>query len=136
MNPTGRTLRRRLCVDCRALNNLLPPVAKEHSKAKRVLTLVPLPRIDEIYAPLAGSKFYSTLDLRGSYYYTALCKESQKKSTFVIPMGKFEFQKVPFGLPQALAYFQRLISEVLSGPDFAFRYLDDILICGPDLETH
>ena len=43
-------------------------------------------------------------------------------------MGLFEFQKVLFGLVQAPAYFQQLINEVLSGLDFAFGYLDDILI--------
>ena len=40
----------RLCVDYRALNSLLPPVKKAFSKAKGILTLVPLPKIDEIYA--------------------------------------------------------------------------------------
>ena len=40
--------KRRMCVDYRALNSLLPPVKKANSKAKGVLTLVPLPKIDEI----------------------------------------------------------------------------------------
>ena len=44
--------KKRLCVDYRALNSLIPPVTKAHSKAKGVLTLVPLPKIDEIYARL------------------------------------------------------------------------------------
>ena len=43
---------------------------------------------------------------------------------------------VPFGLAQAPAYFQRLVNEVLSGLAFAFGYLDDILVCSPDMETH
>ena len=45
----GEPPRRRLCVDYRAVNSLLPPVKKAFSKAKGVLTLVPLPKIDEIY---------------------------------------------------------------------------------------
>ena len=52
----------RLCVGYRAINSLLPPVKKAFSKAKRVLTLVPLPKIDEIYAHLKDSKIYSTFD--------------------------------------------------------------------------
>ena len=46
----GEPLKRRLCVDYQAVNSLLPPVKKAFSKAKGVLTLVPLPKIDEIYA--------------------------------------------------------------------------------------
>ena len=46
----GEPPKRRLCVDYRAGNSLLPPVKKAFSKAKGVLTLVPLPKIDEIYA--------------------------------------------------------------------------------------
>ena len=51
--------KKRLCVDYRVTNSLLPKVNKAHSKAKCVLTLVPLPKIDEIYARLKGSKVYS-----------------------------------------------------------------------------
>ena len=53
----GEPPNRRLCVDYRTVNSLLPPVQKAFSKAKGVLTLVPLPKIDEIYARLKGSKF-------------------------------------------------------------------------------
>ena len=44
----GEPHKRRLCVDYRALKNLLTPVKKAHSKAKGVLNLVPLPKIDQI----------------------------------------------------------------------------------------
>ena len=39
-------------------------------------------------------------------------------------------------MAQAPAYFQRLINKVLAPFDFAFGYLDDILIYSPDVETH
>ena len=57
----GEPPRRRMCVDYRMLNSLLPPVNKAHSKAKGIVTLVPLPKIDEIYAQLQGSKIFSAL---------------------------------------------------------------------------
>ena len=51
-------------------------------------------------------------------------------------MGKFEFWKVPFRLAQVPALLQWLINEVLSSLDFAFTYLDDILMYSPDPESH
>ena len=82
--------------------------------------MVPLPKIDEMYAKLTSSSIYSPSDFRSGYYHIALSVDSQRKSAFVAPMGKYEFQKGPFGLAQAPAYFQQLINEVLSGLDFAF----------------
>ena len=120
----------RLCVDYRALNSLLPPVKKSFSKAKGILTLVPLPKIDEIYARLKGSNIYSMFDMRSGYYHMVLSEKSRPKS------GKGEFKRCPFGLAQAPAYFQRLVNEVLSGLTFAFSYLYDILVYSPDMETH
>ena len=73
-----------MCVDYRMLNQLLPRVDKVHSKAKGVLTLVPLPKIDEIYVKLEGSTIYSTFDMRSGYYHLELSQESQPKSAFVI----------------------------------------------------
>ena len=52
----GEPPKRRLCVDYRAVNGLLPPVKKAFSKAQGILTLVPLPKIDEIYVQLKGSR--------------------------------------------------------------------------------
>ena len=131
----GEPPRRRLCVDCRVMNSLLPEVQKAHSKAKGVLTLVHLPQIDHIYARLRGSQI-STFDLRSGYHHMELSPEARAKSAFVTPLDKFEFTRCPFGLSQAPAYFQRLINEVIKGLPFAFGYLDDVLIHSPDIETH
>ena len=132
----GEPPKRRLCVDYRAINSLLPPVKKAFSKAKGILTLVPLPKIDEIYAHIKDSKIYSMFDIRSGYYHMILSEKSRPKSAFVSAYGKWEFKRCPFGLAQAPAYFQRLVNEVLSGLTFAFGYLDDILIFSPDMETH
>ena len=135
----GEPPRRRMCVDYRVLNSLLPPVNKAHSKAKGILTLVPLPKIDEIYAQLKGSKVYSAIDMRSGYFHLGLSNDAKPKTAFVPggPHGaKYEFNRCPFGLSQAPAYFQRLIHEVLKGITFAFGYLDDILIFSSDNKTH
>ena len=101
----------------------MPPVKKAFSKAKGVLTLEPLPKIDEIYARLKGSKIYSTFDMRIGYYHMVLSEESRPKTAFVSLFGKWEFKRCPFGLARAPAYFQRLVNEVLSGLTFTFGYL-------------
>ena len=109
---------------------------KAFSKAKGVLTLVPLPKIDEIYARLKGSKIYSTFNMRSRCYHMVLSVESRPKIAFVSLYGKWEFKRCPFGLAQAPAYFQRLVNKVLSGLTFAFGYLDDILVFSPGMESH
>ena len=128
--------KKRLCVDYRALNSLIPPVTKAHSKAKGILTLVPLPKIDEIYARLRGSTIYSALDMTSGYHHMELSEEAKPKSAFVTTIDKYEFNRCPFGLAQAPAYFQRLVNKVLVGLPFTFGYLDDVLIHSPNVKTH
>ena len=65
-----------------------------------------------------------------------LSERARLKMAFVSSYGKWEFKRCPFGLAQAPAYFQRLLNEVLSGLNFAFGYLDDILFFRPDMVTH
>ena len=132
----GELPKKRLCVDYRVINSLLPKVNKAHSKAKGVLTLVPLPKIDKIYTRLKGSGIFSSCDAQSGYHHIKLSAKARPKSAFVTPTNKYEFTRCPFGLTQAPAYFQRLINKVLAGLDFTFGYLDDILIHSPDVPTH
>ena len=93
------------------------------------LSLIPLPKIDEMYANLCWAKIFITLDLHSGYYHITLDNESKAKTAFVMPFGKYKFSTVPFGLAQVPAYFQQLISIVLQDcTNFAMAYLDDIII--------
>ena len=127
--------KKRLCIDFRKINNLQQAVITE-GKSKGCLSLVPLPKIDEMYAKLKGAKFFSTIDLRSGYYHIALGKDSRAKTTFVMPFGKYKFLQVPFGLAQAPAYFQHLMNQVLNNCSFAMTYLDDIIIFSETEEQH
>ena len=111
------------------------PKSIKHIRKQKV-TLVPLPKIDEIYARLKGSKVYSGFDARSGYHHMELSAKARPKSAFVTPTDKYEFTRCPFRLTQAPAYFQRLINKVLADLDFAFGYLDDILIYSPDVPAH
>ena len=101
------------------------------------LSQILLPKIDEMYANLSGGKIFTTLNLHSGYYHIALNNESKAKTAFVTPFGKYEFSAVPFGLAQAPANFQQLISIVFQDrSDFAMAYLDDIIIFSQNEQEH
>ena len=126
-----------MCIDFQKLNVLQPTVVNVDSKVKGNLMLHPLPKIDQLYMKLSGAKIFSALDLTSGYYHMELGKDSHAKTAFVTPFGKWKFNMVPFGLVQAPAYFQALISTVLEGLNhFAIAYLDDIIIFSKNEEEH
>ena len=132
----GEPPQRRMCVDFRRLNRKLPEVEKT-TGGKGCISLVPLQKIDELYARLQGYKVFSTLDLRSGYYHIGLSESAKPKTAFVIAgIGKYQFNRVPFSLSEAPAYFQTLINKVLTGFDFAMGYLDDIIIFSRSEEEH
>ena len=124
----GEPPRRRMCIDYSRINKLQPEVTKADG-GKGCISLVPLPKIDKLYAKLKGYKVFSTLDLRSGCYHIGLTDSAKPKSAFVLSsLGKYQFNRVPFGLVQVPAYFQKLINDVLKGCKFAMGYLDDIII--------
>ena len=132
----GEPPRRRMCVDYQKINKLQPEVTKADS-GKGCISLIPLPKIDELYAKLKGYKVFSSLDLRSGYYHIGLKDSAKPKSAFVLSsLGKYQFNRVPFGLAQAPAYFQKLINDVLKGCNFAMGYLDDIIIYSRSEKEH
>ena len=79
----GEPPKRRMCVDFRRLNGKLPEV-ENMTGGKGCISLVPLPKIDELYARLQGYKIFSTLDLRSGYYHIGLSESAKPKTAFVI----------------------------------------------------
>ena len=123
-------------VDYRRINKLQPEVTKADG-AKGCISLMPLPKIDELYAKLKGYKVFSSLDLRSGYYHIGLSDSAKPKSAFILSsLGKYQFNRVPFRLAQAPAYFQKLINDVLKGCNFAMGYLDDIIIYSRSEKEH
>ena len=95
-----------------------------------------MPKVKDIFSKLKGSKYFTTLDLRAGYHHIPLDKSSILKTAFNSPFGKYEYIKVPFGLAQAPAYFQELMTGILKDFNFAIAYLEDIVIFSKTLEEH
>lgn len=116
----------RLCVDYRKLN----------LKTRR--DAFPLPRIDESLDALCGAKFFSTIDLASGYHQVAVKEDDRPKTAFTTPFGLYEYLRMPFGLCNAPATFQRLMQATMS--DLAFQivliYLDDLLVFSSTFQDH
>ncbi len=111
----------RFCIDYRPINDITEPIH------------YPLPTVQSIFDALKGSKYFSVLDLTSGYHQCPLHPDSVPFSRFLTPSGAFEFERVPFGLKQAPAYFQRaMVEEVLVGliNDICICYIDDVIIFG------
>ena len=110
----GEPPRHRMCIDFRKLNELQPEVCHADLETGGNISLFPLPKFDKMYGRLQGAKVFTTLDLRSGYYHIGLSENSKAKTAFVTLFGKYQFEAVPFGLAQAPAYFQQLISMMIS----------------------
>ena len=95
-----------------------------------------MPKVEDIFSKLNKATYFTTLDLREDYHHIPLDKPSIPKTAFNSPFGKFEYVKVPFGLAQASAYFQELMTGILKDFNFAIAYLDDIIIFSKTPQEH
>ena len=113
-----------LVIDYRALN-----------KVTRKFTW-PMPKVEDILSKLNGATYFTTLDLRAGFHHIPLDKPSIPKMAFNSPFGKYKYIKVPFGLAQAPAYFQELMTGILKDFNFMIAYLDDIIIFSKAPQEH
>ena len=116
----------RFCVDYRKLNDLTRKDA------------YPLPRIETCLDTLSGAAWYSTFDLRSGFHQVSVRPADKNKTTFICHRGTYRFPRMPFGLCNAPATFQRLMDTVLMGLNFevCLAYLDDIIVFSRDLDSH
>jgi len=117
----------RMCIDYRVLNRV---TARDN---------YPMPLIEDQLAVVVNKKYFTSLDLKDGFHHVRVAKESIKYTSFVTPLGQYEWLRMPFGLRTAPATFQRYINLILAeftkAGDMAI-YMDDILVATETIEHH
>ncbi|KAL9371895.1 hypothetical protein Peur_037035 [Populus x canadensis] len=122
--PTRISSGWRMCVDYRKLNLA---TRKDH---------FPLPFMDQMLERLAGKSFYCFLDGYSGYNQIVINPEDQEKTTFTCPFGTYAYRRMPFGLCNAPATFQRCMMSIFS--DYVERiievFMDDFTVYGDSFD--
>lgn len=121
MKKTGAV---RLCIDYTRLNEA---VQREYH---------PMPSTEELLGELNGAKVFSKLDANSGYWQMPLSEESKDITTFITPFGRFQCNRLPFGISSAPEYFQKQMQRILVGIPNIVCLMDDILVYGKSRQEH
>ncbi|KAM2523466.1 hypothetical protein PS1_030284 [Malus domestica] len=114
----------RVCIDYRKIN---ATTRKDH---------FPLPFLDQMLERLTGHSFYCFLDGYSGYNQIVIAPDDQEKTTFTCPFGTFAYRRMPFGLCNAPATFQRCMVSIFS--DYVEKiieiFMDDFIVFGDSFD--
>ncbi|GJW52955.1 reverse transcriptase domain-containing protein [Tanacetum coccineum] len=114
--PTRTVTGWRVCIDYRKLNEA---TAKDH---------FPLPFMDQMLERLAGNKYFCFLDGFSGYFQIPIDPNDQEKTTFTCPFRTYAYRRMPFGLCNASATFQRYAHLVLNWEKCHFMVKEGIVL--------
>ena len=117
----------RFCIEFRKLNN------------KTVKDAYAIPRVEDTLHLFAGAKYFTKLDLRSGYWQVEINEKDKHKTAFQVgTLGFYEFNRMPFGLCNAPATFQRLMERCMGELNLrdCLIYLDDVIIFSSTFEKH
>ena len=122
--PTRTVTGWRVCIDYRKLNDA---TRKDH---------FPLPFIDQMLERLAGHMYYCFLDGLSGYFQIPIAPEDQEKTTFTCPYGTYAYRRMPFGLCNAPATFQRCMMAIFDDlvEDIMEVFMDDFSVFGDSFD--
>ena len=119
--PNGKV---RLCTDYRKLNNAT------------IKDSYPLPRVEDILDAIGNGKYFTQIDMLSGYYQIPLTEKAKTVSAFITPFGLFQYERLPFGLCNAPATFQRVVNSAIQDLDGTYAYIDDIVVVSDTWEEH
>ena len=116
----------RFVVDYKALNRIT------------VTDNYPMPRIDDMIAILGKASYFSTFDLCKGFHQIAMNESDKSKTTFISHRGSWQFKRMPMGLKNSPATFQRCVDAVLGDIKWVYCavYFDDIVVFSETFEDH
>ena len=118
-----------------------PRLAIDYSETINKFTLLggyPLPRIDDTVNKIAQYRVFSTIDLKCAYHQVPIRCEDKSYTAFEAMGGLYQFTRIPFGVTNGVACFQRIMDSIIKeeGLSVTYSYLDDVTICGRDQKEH
>lgn len=117
---------KRLCVDYLLLNELT------------VRNSFPLPLVSDLIDRLRYAKVFTKIDLRGAYNLVRIKPSDEWKTAFRCVFGHFEYMVMPFGLSNAPAVFQSMMTEIFRDilDVYVVVYIVDLLIFSYSADVH
>ena len=93
-----------------------------------------MPCVEQTLAQLHDATVFSKLDANAGFWQIPLSQESAALTTFVTPLGRYHFNRLPFGITSAPEVFQKQMSQTLD--DLGVLCILDILVYGPSQGVH
>lgn len=102
------------------------------------LDAYPLPKISDLINEIAQFRIFSTIDLKSAYHQVRIKDSDKKYTAFEANGGLYQFTRIPFGVTNGVACFQRTIDTLIKEEKLTgvFPYLDDVTICGKTQQEH
>eukprot|EP00794_Sanderia_malayensis_P014594 gene14594-16102_t len=116
-----------------------PESKKSNNKSFHTAGCYPLPNINDIVQKIAQYSVFSTIDLRRAYHQIPLKEEDKPYNTaFEASCGLYQFNRMPFGVTNGVAGFQRSIDGVITKENIkdTFAYVDNVTLCAKTQKEH
>ncbi len=96
----------------------------------------PMPIPKKLFNSIENSNIFTIVDLRQGFNQIMFVAKDRKKTTFHGSNKLWEWLVMPFGLNNALVFFQQIMDQVLKGVDFLKCYINDVLVHSKGLLQH